>query len=166
MIRGPKEGERCVLGGVVGGIVGGLALSFFAIARALIDGADIWPALKTASLPFVGARALDSGFDLTPLTLGVSTHFAIAIAWGVVFAVLAYGLSRAATLAAALGWGLVVWFGMSYVALPLLGFRDFARSQDANMALFQHLLFGLALGIGFLPFQRPYTFRAPARAVP
>jgi hypothetical protein len=164
MIRNPDQGDRCVLGGVVGGIAGGLAMTVLMVGHAAINGLSIWPAFKGAALPLFGTRVFEPGFDFLPVVFGVSNHFAVSMVWGVVFAVLAYGLSRVATLAAALAWGLVVWFGMYFVALPLIGWGDVARAAPVNIALFQHLLFGLAMGIGFLPFQRPHLVRATAAA--
>lgn len=164
MIRNPNEGERCVIGGAVGGLAGGLAVLVFAVAHALINGIDAWPALKAAALPLFGTRVFQPGFDFFPVLFGVSNHFAIAMVWGAIFAVLAYGLPRVATLAGAVAWGLVVWFGMHFVALRLLGWTTVSASMPLGLALFEHILFGLAMGIGFLPFQRPYVVRAPATA--
>lgn len=162
MIRNPNEGERCVVGGAAAGLAGGVTLTVLAIAQAVITGADAWPALKGAALPVFGTRVFEPGFDLLPVIFGVSNHFAISMVWGVVFAVLAYGLSRLATLAASVGWGLVVWFTMYFIVLPFSGWGDVARATPVGIAVFDHLLFGLALGIAFLPFQRPYAVRAPA----
>jgi hypothetical protein len=162
MIRNPDHGDRCVLGGSVGGMTGGLAIAVLMIAHAAINGLNVWPALKAAALPLFGTRVFEPGFDLLPVVIGVSNHFAISMVWGVVFAVLAYGLSRVATLAAALAWGLVVWFGMYFVVLPVSGWGDVARAAPVNVALFQHLLFGLAMGLGFLPFQRTHIVREAA----
>jgi hypothetical protein len=155
MLRQPDHGDRCVLGGVVGGVAGGLALAVFLVGDASIRGVDVWAGLKTPALPLFGSRVFDPGFELLPVLTGISTHFAVSIVWGVVFAVLAFGLSRIATLLAASAWGLVVWAGMMFVVLPLLGWSDVARAMPLGLALFEHLLFGLAMGIGFLPFQRP-----------
>lgn len=157
MIRNPNEGDRCVIGGAVGGLVGGFALVVFGVAYALVNGVDAWPAVKAAALPLYGMRVFAPGFDFFPVLIGLSNHFAISMIWGAVFAVLAYGLPRMATLVAAFAWGLVVWFGMHFVVLRLFGWGDVARSAPIGLALFQHLLFGLAMGIGFLPFQRPYV---------
>lgn len=49
-------------------------------------------------------------------------------------------------------------------ALPLLGYADVVRAVPVNVALFAHLLFGLATGVVFLPFQRPYIARSPELA--
>jgi hypothetical protein len=162
MIRNPNEGERCVVGGAIAGLAGGFAISVMMVASALINGLDLWPSLKAAALPFLGPRVFEPGFDAFGVMAGLSTHFFVSMLWGVVFAVLAFGLSRVATLVAAAAWGLVVWFGMYWVALPLLGYSDVAHAVPVNVALFEHLLFGLAMGVVFLPFQRPYIVRSPA----
>lgn len=162
MIRNPNEGERCITGGALAGLAGGFAISVMTVASAVINGHDVWPSFKAAALPFMGTQVFAPGFDLPAVMAGVSTHFFVSMLWGAVFAVVAYGLSRVSTLVAATAWGLVVWFGMHWVALPLLGYGDVTRAIPVNMALFQHLLFGLAMGIVFLPFQRPYVVRSPS----
>jgi hypothetical protein len=161
MIRNPNEGERCIVGGAIAGLAGGFAISVMMVASALINGLDVWPSLKAAALPFLGPQVFEPGFDFFAVVAGLTTHFFVSMIWGVVFAVVAFGLSRVATLVAAAAWGLVVWFGMHWVALPLLGYGDVVRAVPVNVALFEHLLFGLAMGIVFLPFQRPYVVRSP-----
>ena len=161
MIRNPNEGERCITGGALAGLAGGFAITVMTVSSALINGVDVWPSFKAAALPFLGTSVLEPGFDLGAIMVGLSTHFFSSMLWGTVFAVLAYGLSRVATLVAAAGWGLVVWFAMHWVVLPLLGYADVARAIPVNFALFEHLLFGLAMGIVFLPFQKPYYGRLP-----
>lgn len=161
MIRNPNEGERCVVGGAIAGLAGGFAISVTMAAHALINGLDVWPSFKAAALPFLGPRVFEPGFDFFDVVAGASTHFLISMTWGVVFAVIAFGLSRVATLIAAAAWSLVVWFGMYWVALPLLGYADVARAVPVNIALFEHFVFGIAMGLVFLPFQRPYLVRSP-----
>lgn len=161
MIRNPNEGERCVVGGAIAGLAGGFAISVMMVASALINGLDVWPSFKAAALPFLGPKVFEPGFDFFAVVTGVTAHFFVSMVWGVVFAVIAYGLSRIPTLIAAAAWGLVVWFGMHWVALPLLGYADVAHAVPVNVALFEHLLFGLAMGVVFLPFQRPYLVRSP-----
>ncbi len=162
MNRHPSGGDRCVIGGVAGGVAGGLAVLVLGVAQAAINGLDAWPALKAASLPLFGARALAPGFEGAPVLVGLTGHFAIATIWAGAFAALAYGLPRAATIVAAFAWGLVVWFGMHVVVLRLIGCYEVVSVTPIGLALFQHLLFGLAMGIGFLPFQRPYAMPAAA----
>lgn len=162
MIRNPNEGERCIVGGAIAGLAGGFAITLMTVASALINGLDVWPSFKTAALPFLGPRVFEPGFDAFGVMAGLSTHFFVSMVWGILFAVLAFGLSRVSTLAAAAAWGLVVWFGMHWVALPLFGYGDLAHAVPVNIALFQHLLFGLAMGVVFVPFQQPYIVRSPS----
>jgi len=161
MIRNPNEGERCITGGAIAGLAGGFAIFVFMVASALINRLDVWPSFKAAGLPFLGTQVFAPGFDLPAVMVGVSTHFFVSMMWGVLFAVLAFGLSRVATLVAATAWGLVVWFAMQWVFLPLLGYSDVAHAVPTNVALFEHLFFGLAMGIVFVPFQQPYIVRSP-----
>ena len=161
MIRNPNEGERCVAGGVAAGVAAGLALLVLVIAQAGINGGSPWPVLKFASLPWFGTRVLETGFDALPVLVGLIVHFAVSIGWGVAFAVLVYGLSHWATLAASLGWGILAWLVMNGVVLPVLGWGALARSAPIGLAFLFHLIFGLAMGVVFLPFQRPKTVVLP-----
>ena len=67
---------------------------------------------------------------------------------------LVYGLSKPMTLLASLAFGIAVWLGMYYVVLPLAGLGDMARGSPISSAIMTHVVFGLGLGVGFLPFQR------------
>lgn len=148
-----KRGHA-VKGGVVAGLIGGAILALVLLVAALAARQDVWIGLKAAGAPLLGERALEPGFDLTAVLTGVLGHFAVAIVWGVLFAVLFYGLSPTATVAVGALWGLGVWIGMSYVVLPLVGLSELARAAPVGVAIVEHVIFGLALAIGFLPFQR------------
>jgi hypothetical protein len=154
-------------GGIVAGIVGGAVIALVMLLATLVKQQDIWPGLKGAAAPFLGERALQPGFDPGAVALGVACHFAVSIVWGILFAALFSGLSRGATIVAGAIWGLIAWFGMSYVVLPLAGLEQMARQAPAGTAILSHLMFGLAVGIGFLPFQRTRPpFAGPLTRLP
>ncbi len=142
-------------GGVVAGLIGGIVLAIILAIVQVAYGGDIWVALKGASTPFLHERAAQPGFDGPAVALGLVIHFAISIVWGVLFALIAFGLSRGATVLAGAVWGVVVWLVMYYVVLPAVGLAQVARSQPIVNAVVGHVIFGLAVGLGFLPFQRP-----------
>jgi len=73
--------------------------------------------------------------------------------WGMLFAWLAAGLSRALTLGLGLLWGLIVWGAMFSLVLPLVGAERIRQMVPVGVAGSAHLLFGLAMAVGFLPFQ-------------
>jgi hypothetical protein len=132
-----------------------LVVALIGILGNLAEGRGFWLGLKGASAPFVGqARATAPGFDASAVLLGVIGHFAIAIVWGILFAAVVYGVTRATTVAAGLLWGLVVWAGMFYVVLPILGLGRMAHAVPAGAAIVQHLIFGVGTALGFLPYQR------------
>lgn len=151
------ERGRALKGGIVGGIVGGILVSLYMLIGRLGAGGDVWQVFKGAGAVFLGERALSPGFDAYAVLIGALSHFAVSITWGVLFGLLVFGLSRAATLAAGLAFGLVVWLGMFYVLLPLVGLGEFAASTSVLAAIVQHLVFGVGLALGFLPFQVPLT---------
>jgi len=144
-------------GGVVAGIVGGIVIAFWtaSVGRALGD--DVWVAAKTAAYPILGLRVLLPGFDGTAVLLGVVCHFAVSLVWGVLFAAVALGLSRRATVWAGALWGLLVWIGMFYVMLPLTGVGIIPYTTPIARAIVEYLVFGLAVGVAFAPYQRPQT---------
>jgi hypothetical protein len=147
-----RQGSK---GGTVAGLVGGVVLAIWSLFMGAIQGRDFWVGMKAASYPFLRARALEPGFDGGAVLLGLICHFAVSIAWGIAFGIVAYGLSRAGTIASGALWGLVVWIGMFFVVLPLVGAAALARGQGIALAVSEHVVFGLALGFGFLPYQRP-----------
>lgn len=153
-------------GGIIAGLIGGAVSSVFMTIMNLAKGQDIWIGMKIAGMPFLGERAMQPGFDLGPVLIGVLSHFAVSIGWGVLFGLLFYGASRGATLVGGALWGIVVWLGMYYVVLPIVGLAELARMAPVGMAVFEHVLFGLAVGLGFLPFQRRRTRRTLREAPP
>lgn len=44
---------------------------------------------------------------------------------------------------------------MFFVVLPIVGLGSVTRTAPISAALVEHLIFGLATGVGFLPFQLP-----------
>jgi hypothetical protein len=155
------------VGGIIAGIIGGAVLSALLVVANVAAGHDAWLALKGAAAPFIGERAQLPGFDAGAVVLGLVCHFAVSIVWGLLFAVISYGLGRGATVLAGALWGIVVWFGMYYLVLPVAGLPDVARETPLVNAILSHVVFGLAVGIGFLPFQHerpaaPPVTRAPA----
>ena len=154
-------------GGVVAGIIGGAVIALVMLLATLVKQQDIWLGLKGAAAPFLGERALQPGFDPGAVAVGVACHFAVSIVWGVLFAAVFFGLSRGGTIVAGAIWGLMAWFVMFYVMLPLAGLQQMARQVPAGTAILSHLMFGLAVGIGFLPFQRTRPpFSGPLTRLP
>lgn len=151
----PDGRERAAFGGIAAGVIGGVVLSLYMLVMNLVSGRDAWVAFKIAAVPFLDLeRATRPGFEVVPVLLGVATHFAISVVWGLVFALLFYGLRKSATVVAGAIWGIVVWAVMFYVALPVVGAGDLARSTPVGIALLEHVLFGLTVALAFLPFQR------------
>jgi hypothetical protein len=154
------ERREAVRGGVIGGVVGATALYVLLLIVTATAEQSLWTVFKNASAPFFGMRAGQPGFDFWPVVIGVVCHYLISIAWGVAFGLLAFGLRRGPTVAAGVLWGVVVWLGMYYVVLPLVGLAEAAANTPVSMAIFVHVLFGFFMAVGFLPYQRP---RPPER---
>ncbi|HUJ60626.1 MAG TPA: DUF6789 family protein [Kofleriaceae bacterium] len=145
--------RRAITGGVIAGLIGGAVLELYLLGIALLHGADVWPIVKAAAAPLLGARAQHGGFDLASVVIGLTCHFAVAIAWAVVFALMIYGISRPATVLAGIAWGVMVWAIMYIAVLPLLGLGQLASAAPTGRAVLAHMVYGLAIGVGFVPFQ-------------
>jgi hypothetical protein len=148
------EVKAALKGGAAAGAIAGAVLTAFMIVMAIVKGMDPWQtALKGAAAPFIGDAAMRPGFELGPVLLGLVCHFAVSIGWGLLFGLLAYGLSKPMTMLAGALWGIVVWLGMFYVVLPLVGQGEMVRESPVITAVLYHVIFGIAVGAGFLPFQ-------------
>jgi len=160
-IARPAGRRRSVTGGIVAGLVSGVFLSAMNTAMMLARRGDVWSGLKGAGMPFLGERAAQPGFDAGAVLVGFLSHLAVSATWGLLFGVLFYGFSKGLTVVLGALWGIVVWLAMYYVVLPLVGLSAIARSVPVGSAIFFHVLFGLVVGIAFLPFQHERHPRRP-----
>ncbi|UQA58032.1 DUF6789 family protein [Polyangium aurulentum] len=156
--RGRQQTTIAITGGALSGILGGIALSLYMLLATIARGADPWLAFKFASVAFYGDRALQHGFSADTVIWGILAHFAIAAGWGLLFGLLVFGASRGATVFAGVVWGFVVWIAMYHIVLPLAGLADIAQGSSAAGSIIAHIIFGVSLAIGFLPFQRPMGY--------
>ncbi len=149
-----KNRKSALWGGIAAGLVGGAVLSIYLLLMNLARGNDLWVVAKAAGAPFLGERSLMPGFDAGAILVGLLSHFAISAIWGALFGLLFFGMPKAATPIAGAMWGLVVWLVMSYVVLPVVGLREMAQSVAPLAAALEHVVFGLVVGLAFIPFQR------------
>jgi hypothetical protein len=143
-----------VKGAVVAGLVSGGLLTVMMTVMSALRGKDIWFGMKGTAAPFLGERAMIPGFDPIAVPVGVALHLFISIGWALGFAALFYGLSKKATLLAGALWGVVVWLGMYYVVLPLVGLASMRAGAPIERVIAYHHFFGVILALAFLPFQR------------
>jgi hypothetical protein len=141
-------------GGALAGVAAGLVLSVIMLLMSIARGDDVWMGMKVPAAPFLGEAAMQPGFEAGPVLAGVASHFLVSIAWALPFALLVYGMSRAGTLWAGALWGVVVWIGMYYVVLPILGLGSLTEHAPAWLAILEHVLYGAVVAAAFLPFQR------------
>jgi len=119
----------------------------------IMKGQDVWMGMEMPALPFLGDAAMRPGFEAGSVLLGMMSHFAVSIAWAIPFALIAFGLRKPVTMALAAAFGVVVWLGMFYVVLPIVGAGQIAGMMPMGTAILEHVLFGLGVGLGFLPYQ-------------
>jgi hypothetical protein len=153
----PKTNDdrmRAVTGGAVAGLASGLVLTLMMTVMAASHHKDVWYGMKGAAAPFLGHRAMHAGFDLGAVVLGLSTHFLISIGWGVLFAFFFYGSSRLKTMLGGIAYGLVVWIGMYYVVLPIVGLGAMTREAPIGRVIMFHEMFSIVLAGAFLGWQR------------
>ncbi|MBI2388520.1 MAG: hypothetical protein HYV09_02785 [Deltaproteobacteria bacterium] len=149
-------------GALVGGLVGGALMAVFMTLMNLVQGQDVWMGLKGPAAPFIGDAAMQPGFDGN-VVLGALSHFAVAIAWAIPFALLGFGLAKGPTVALGVAWGILVWLAMTFVVLPIVGLGAMKPMMLTAPMAFEHLLYGLGLAAGLLPYQVVHTVRAPLR---
>ena len=160
-VNTPGARWRTILsGGAVAGAIGGVVLSVYMVIVGVARGENVWAGAKIAAYPFLGDRVMTPGFDAGAVALGLIDHFAVSIIWGILFALAAFGLSRRATVGLGAVWGIVVWLAMFYLVLPLVGAGNLVRGMPVGVAFIDHVIFGLTVGFGFLPFQRERRERA------
>lgn len=157
----PGDTGRVVAGGVVSGILAGLVLSAVMAGLTVSSGGDLWSAFKGAGAPFLGERSSQPGFDAIAIAFGLIGHFSVSIGWGVLFALLVYGWERVPTVFFGGLFGALVWAGMFFVVLPLVGLGAMTEHGRNGMAILTHVIFGFALGVAFLPFQLPRRTAPP-----
>jgi hypothetical protein len=150
----PADERQVVNGALVAGLVSGGVLTTMMTLMSALRGKDVWFGMKGAAAPFLGERAMSPGFDALAVPMGLALHLFISIGWALGFAALFYGLSKKATVLAGAFWGVVVWLGMYYVVLPLVGLASMRAGAPMSRAVLYHVFFGVILALAFLPFQR------------
>ncbi|MDI1434244.1 hypothetical protein [Polyangium sorediatum] len=155
--RGRQRTVIALSGGVIAGIFAGIVASLYGLLSQVAQGRDPWGVFKWASAPFLHERAFAPGFDAGAVVLGILLHFAVSIGWGALFGLLVFGANVFRTLVFGAAYGVIVWFVMYRFVLPAVGLGAVAERVPVGPAILEHVVFGLALAVGFLPFQR----RAP-----
>jgi hypothetical protein len=156
MVKGPIETRRAAARGAFAGVAAGAVLTLMMILMSAARGKDVWYGIKGAAEPFLGARAMRPGFDLPAVLFGLVDHLVISGIWGILFALLFYGLSRERIIAAGILWGLVVWIGMYYVVLPIVGLASMQNDAPTGRAIFFHLIFSGAMTIAYFLYPRAF----------
>jgi uncharacterized membrane protein YagU involved in acid resistance len=157
MVKSPIETRRALVRGAVAGVAAGVILTLMMTVMSAAGGKDIWYGIKGASAPFFGARAMLPGLDVVPVVVGLVSHLVISAGWGVLFAIVVEGWNRAATLMTGVLWGFVVWIGMYYFVLPIVGLSSMQDDAPVGRAIAFHLIFSIALTAAYLVY--PTLFR-------
>lgn len=150
-----KRSERRdeIRGGLIAGLLAGAVLSLVMIAMNVFTGQDVWTGMKLSGYPFLREAALQPGFEPVAVLVGLLCHVAVSAGWGMLFGMIAYRMSRPATIAFGVCWGIVVWLAMFYLVLPVVGAGELAHSVPMGFAVAEHVVFGVVLAFGFLPYQ-------------
>jgi hypothetical protein len=144
------DAKYAALEGAVAGIAAGGVLTLMMTFMSAVAGHDIWYGMKGAAAPILGGAATGPGFSFLPVMVGLTMHFFISMLWGIGFGFIAYHLDRRTTLIAGGLYGLVVWLGMFYVVLPLVGLSQMAAEAPVVKNALYHVFFGLSIAVPFL----------------
>jgi hypothetical protein len=156
MVKTSIDVRRAAARGAFAGLAAGIFLSLLMTGMSAARGKDIWYGIKGAAAPFLGERATQAGFDLPAVALGLVSHLLISAIWGALFAMLFFGASRLTTVVAGALWGFVVWIGMYYVVLPIVGLAAMQHDAPVGRAIAFHLFFSVAMTAAFLLFPRAF----------
>jgi hypothetical protein len=164
MVRSSTDARRVWVRGAFAGAAGGIFLTLMMILMSAARGKDVWYGMKGAAAPFLGDRALEPGFDLLAVVLGLFDHLIISAVWGVLFALAFFGANRVATIVGGILWGFVVWLGMYYVVLPLVGLGWMQHDAPVGRAIMFHLLYSIAMTAAFFAYPRVFARSWRARS--
>ena len=154
MIKSATEVRASVRRGMFAGLAAGLFLTIMMTVMSAAGGKDLWYGIKGAAAPFFGDRAMRPGFDLPPVALGLIAHLVISAGWAVLFALLFCGTSRLVTIVTGILWGFVVWIGMYYAVLPVVGLSSMQHDASLGRAIAFHVLFSGAMTAAYLVYPR------------
>ena len=157
MVKSPIETRRALTRGTIAGVTAGIFLTLMMTLMSAAGGKDIWYGIKGAAAPFFGDRAMQPGFDVLPVVIGLVSHLVISAGWGALFATFIEGANRAITMIAGVLWGFVVWIGMYYFVLPMVGLSSMQNDAPVGRAIAFHLIFSIALTAAYLLY--PVVFR-------
>jgi hypothetical protein len=157
MVKSPIESRRAIARGAMAGIVAGVFLTLMMTGMSAAGGKDIWYGIKGASAPFFGSRAMQPGFDAVPVVVGFVSHLVISAGWGAIFAIIVEGWNRALTIVGGVLFAFVVWIGMYYLVLPIVGLSSMQDDAPVGRAIAFHLIFTIALTAAYLVY--PSIFR-------
>jgi len=157
MVKSPIESRRALIRGTVAGVTAGLVLTLMMTVMSAAGGKDVWYGIKGAAAPFFGDRAMQPGFDLMPTLVGFVCHLVISAGWGALFAVVIEGANRTVTSIVGVLCGFVVWIGMYYIVLPIVGLSSMQNDAPVGRAIAFHLIFSVALTAAYLLY--PVVFR-------
>ncbi len=154
------------LGGAIAGLVAGVAMAIVGAAFALSSSNDIWlEAKQIAALVYGPAAVAMPGFVAGPVIVGTLIHFIVAIGLGAVFGILFRSVLHipstfGAPIVAGLIYGMLFWFLAYFIVLPII--NPTLLDMYAPAFIFQHLVFGMVLGIVYL-YLRPVPYHDDPR---
>jgi uncharacterized membrane protein YagU involved in acid resistance len=169
--RQPLDGEHVVLRAALAGIVASSVMAVYAIfASGALLGQGWFTPLYGMASPLIGPQAMMTSMKMGtyvaggPALMGLITH----TLWGALFGIVFGWLIRSRhitgqnVLVAGAGFGLAVLLFMSFLLLPLVGAGGMPGMVGWPSFIFEHLLFGLVLGLWSLRHPQDFAELAPA----
>jgi hypothetical protein len=142
------------LGGAIAGFVAGVVMAIIGALFALGSSNDIWlEAKQIAAVVYGRAAVAEHSFVAGPVIVGTLIHFVVAIALGALFGILFRTVLRipstfGAPIVAGLIYSMLVWFVAYFIILPIV--NPTLLDLYAPAFIFQHLAYGLTLGVVYM----------------
>ena len=142
------------LGGAIAGFIAGVVMAIIGALFALSSNNDIWLEAKQIAAMVYGPMAVAaSGFVAGPVIVGTLIHFVVAIGLGALFGILFRSVFHipstfGAPIVAGLIYSMLIWFVAYFIFLPII--NPTLLDMYAPNFIFQHLAYGLVLGIVYM----------------
>ena len=159
MVKSLNDTRLAAPRGVFAGLGAGVFLTILMTVMSAARSKDVWYGMKGAAAPFLGDRAMSPGFDLAAVLLGLASHLVVSTIWGVLFAFVVFNQGRAVSLVGGVLSGFVVWLGMYYVVLPLVGLSSMQHDAPVGRAIAFHLFFSGAMTAAYALYPRIFGSR-------
>ncbi len=130
--------------GLIAGIFGSLGIMVVVTIILVLNGHDIWEAVRLIATVVYGPDAV---IGTGPIVIGTIIHLMTGGILGIVFALLLPCMPRGIWVVAGLIYGFAAWIVSTFLILPLLAPPMIAADASVSILLLAHVAYGLILGL-------------------